>query len=398
MSRIRANPQLLALLLGSLAMLPPLAIDTFFPAFHVMEGELGVGAAAMQQTLSVYLLAYGGMSLLHGPLSDAYGRRNVILFALLVFAIATVGCALAPDLGTLLVFRVFQGMAGGAGSIIGRAIIRDCFEGADATRLMSQVTLVFAVAPALAPIFGGWVLGWSGWRSIFWVLAVFTMALLALSLATLPETHPPERRHRFSVAQLFRSYRSIVADTRFLLLGFSLSLNFAAVFTYIASAPTFVLDLLHLNERQFGWLFVPTIAGLMIGARLSARLAGRALPSRMVHLGYAAMGLGAACNLAVSWFLPPGVPWSVLPVGLGAIGVTLVQPTVSLMMLDRFPAIRGAASSLQVAVSLTLNSVISGLISPLISGSPILLAGTAALMSLGGFSLWTIYRHLPHRA
>jgi DHA1 family bicyclomycin/chloramphenicol resistance-like MFS transporter len=396
MNRLRANPRLLAPLLGCLAMLPPLAIDTFFPAFHVMEAEFDVTPAAMQQSLSVYLFGYGAMSLLHGPLSDAYGRRGVILIALIVFLAGTIGCALAPSLPVLLFFRVCQGLAGGAGSIVGRAVIRDRFEGADATRLMAQMTLVFSVAPALAPIFGGWVLSWGSWRMIFWLIVGFTLLMVLATLIALPETHPRERRIEFSPGQLFRSYRQIIGDVRYLLLALILSLNFAGIFIYIASAPVFVLDILHLSERQFGWLFVPVISGMMLGAQTAARLAGRALPSRTIQLGFVAIGTGVVVNLLVSAWMTPAVPWSVLPVAFSAIGVTLSQPTITLKMLDRFPVIRGTAASLQMAVTLTGSTLVSGVLSPLVSHAPLTMAASAAMMWATSFGLLMIYQRLTH--
>jgi len=170
MNRFRANPRVLAPLLACLAMLGPFSIDTFFPAFRAMEGHFGVQPAAMQLTLSTYLIAYAAMSLLHGPLSDALGRRGVIVYSLLVFALASAGCAVSTRFETLLFFRAIQGISAGAGVIVGRAMIRDRLDGPGARRLMSQVTLIFGVAPAVAPIAGGWLLSGFGWTSIFWAL------------------------------------------------------------------------------------------------------------------------------------------------------------------------------------------------------------------------------------
>ena len=178
----------------------------------------------------------------------------------------------------LLAFRAMQGVCAGAGMIVGRAMIRDRHDGADAQRLMSQVSFIFGFAPAVAPIIGGLVLGLAGWRAIFWLLGGFTLALVAASLAALPETHPRERRTRFALRPLLRTYRSVLGDRRFLLLGFAASLNFGALFIYIASAPSVVLDLLKLSETQFAWLFVPVIAGMMLGSATSARMAGRMSP------------------------------------------------------------------------------------------------------------------------
>jgi DHA1 family bicyclomycin/chloramphenicol resistance-like MFS transporter len=343
-NRYRANPKLLAPLLASLAMLGPFSIDAFFPAFLAMETALEVDPTSMQLTLSAYLGAYAVMSLVHGPLSDSFGRRGVIVYSLLMFSLATVGCALSTSFGMLMVFRVLQGVSAGAGQIVGRAIIRDRFDGADAQRLMSQVTLIFGVAPAAAPIIGGWVLTIAGWRAIFWALAMFSTAVMLLSIAALPETHPRERRVRFALKPLVRTYSAIVRDRRFVMLGLAASFNFGALFTYIASAPAVILNLLHLNERQFAWLFVPTIGGMMIGSLMSGRLAGKISTLRTVRIGYSLMGIGVLVNLLVSASLPPRLPWTVLPIGLIGMGVSLSFPTLTLLMLDRFPAVRGAAT------------------------------------------------------
>lgn len=397
MNRYRANPRLLPLLLAGLAMLGPFSIDTFFPAFGQMENEFSIGAVAMQQTLSVYLGAFAVMSLIHGPLSDAYGRRGVIFYALLLYLLATCGCALAPSFHWLLAFRVLQGVSAGAGMIVGRAIIRDRYAGADAQRLMSQVTLIFGAAPALAPIVGGWVLYFAGWRWIFWVLGAFTLLLVLTSLLALPETHPRERRTPIDLRHLTRTYRAIAGDARFMLLSAAASFNFSALFLYIASAPVVVLGLLHLNERQFPWLFLPTIGGMSLGAGLSGRLAGRLSPARTVAIGYALIFSGAALALLLNSVLRPAVPWFVLPIGIGGIGVSLAFPTLTLLMLDRFPAVRGAAASVQAAMSIAASTLVGGLLSPAASRDGLSLALGSVALSGAGLVCWLLYRRVTPR-
>jgi len=399
LNRYRANPRLLPILLAGLAMLGPFSIDTFFPAFGRMERQFAIGAVAMQQTLSIYLGAFAVMSLLHGPLSDAYGRRGVIFYALLLYLCATIGCALAPDFHWLLAFRMVQGMSAGAGVIVGRAIIRDRYSGADAQRLMSQVTLIFGAAPALAPMVGGWILYFADWRWIFWALAGFTVVLLLISLLALPETHPRQRRTPLDWRHLHRTYRAIAGDARFVLLAAAASFNFGALFLYIAAAPVVVLGLLHLNERQFPWLFLPTIGGMTLGAGLSGRLAGRFTPVRTVTLGYALIFGGAALALLLNSVLAPAVPWFVLPIGVGGMGVSLAFPTLTLLMLDRFPAVRGAAASVQAAMSIAISTLIGGLLSPLASRDGMSLALGSLALSGCGLASWLLYRRItPHVA
>ncbi|HVT33407.1 MAG TPA: multidrug effflux MFS transporter, partial [Rhodanobacteraceae bacterium] len=385
----------LAPLLAALAMFGPFSIDTIFPAFPAIARDLDAGPLAMQQTISVYMIAYALMSLLHGPFSDALGRKRVILAGVAVFALASIGCALAGSIGALLAFRALQGISAGAGLIVGRAIIRDCFEGVEAQRLMSTVSMIFGIAPAIAPIVGGWVVAFERWPMIFWLLAAFAAVLCLACVAWLPETHPPSRRVPLSLDELKTTYKSIGRDRAFLPLALAGTLNFNALFVYIASAPAFVLDLLKLDAQHFAWLFIPAISGLMTGSFISGRIAGRLSASATVRLGYAIMLGAVVLNLATAALLPsPRVPWSVLPIGLHAIGIGINFPTLTLLLLDRFPHHRGAVSSVQAFVSLILSATLAGAISPLVSGSAAGLAATAAAATLLGFMAWRRYRSI----
>ncbi|QNN47350.1 multidrug effflux MFS transporter [Thermomonas brevis] len=379
----------LALLLGGLAMFGPFSIDTIFPAFPQIGAQLGADKLAMQQTISVYLLAYAAMSVVHGPLSDALGRRWVILAGLAVFTLASAGCALATSLPQLLAFRALQGLSAGVGLIVGRAVIRDVLHGHDAQRLMSQVSMIFGIAPAVAPVLGGWLLGWHRWPSIFWFLAAFALALIAMVWRALPETHPPAARLPLHPATLLRGYWSIARNPRFLRLSMAAALNFGALFLYIASAPAFVLDLLHLGERQFGWFFIPMISGMMLGAFVSGRAAGRIDGAKLANIGFACCGTAMALNLGYGLLVEmPSIPWAVLPMSLYAFGIALAFPIITLAILDMYPRQRGGASSLQAFVGLLANALIAGMLSPLLSGSGLHLALGAAAFALGGWLFW----------
>jgi len=391
---VRPSTRRLALLLGGLAMFGPFSIDTIFPAFPSIGAQLGADAIAMQQTISVYLIAYALMSVVHGPLSDAIGRRRVILGGLMVFAAASVGCALAKDLPTLLAFRALQGLSSGVGLIVGRAVIRDVLHGHDAQRLMSQVSMIFGIAPAIAPIIGGWLLGWSHWPMIFWFLVAFALALVVATWLVLPETHPPASRLPLALRPLLRDYAAIFVNPRFQRLAAAASFNFGALFLYIASAPVFVLEMLrlhgrHLDETQFGWFFVPTIGGMVAGAFVSGRAAGRIGGDRLVRLGFAASAVAMAYDIAYNLLAPvPEVPWAVLPMSLHAFGIALVFPVLTLAILDMYPRQRGSASSLQAFTSLVMNALIAGVLSPLISHDVRWLAFCAAAMTLIAFGFW----------
>ncbi len=391
-SRVR-----LAALLGALAMFGAFSIDTIFPAFPAMAADFRASKVAMQQTISVYLLAYAAMSLFHGPMSDAIGRKRVILAGVAVFVLASVGCALAPDLNTLLAFRVLQGLSAGVGLIVGRAVIRDCLEGEDAQRLMSQVTMIFGIAPAIAPVIGGWIIGLADWPAIFWFLALFGAAIWLATALWLPETHPPAQRHAFHPAQLWHGNLAMLRNRAFLRLALAGSFNFGALFLYISSAPAFVLDLLRLDEQQFAWFFVPTISGMMLGAYTSGRMAGRISGPRLAWLGFAVCGLAVAVNVGYNLRVDvPAVPFAVLPMMLNAFGIALVFPILTLAILDMYPRQRGAASSLQAFIGLGFNALIAGLVSPLVSHGGLTLALTAGGFTFLAWWLWYGYMRRHH--
>ncbi len=384
------SPGRIALLIGGLSMFGPFAIDAIFPAFPQMGAQLGADKLAMQQTISVYLLAYAFMSLFHGALSDALGRKRVIVGGLVVFILASIGCALSRDMGTLLFFRALQGLSAGVGYIIGRAVIRDLYEGDDAQRLMSHVSMVFSIAPAIAPIIGGLLLGWTGWTGVFWFLVGFSTLLLLTTWLWLPETHPPHARQPLRAGQLARDYIGIASNARFLRLAAAGALGFGGLFLYIASAPAFVMDLLRLSEREFAWLFVPTIGGMALGAFASGRAAGRIRGERLVAIGYGCIAAATLFNIGYNAFARQmQVPWAVLPMSMTAFGVALIFPILSLAILDMYPRLRGSASSLQAFSTLITNSVIAGLLSALLSRSGLSLAIGAGCFALASFGMWS---------
>ncbi|MBI2508490.1 MAG: multidrug effflux MFS transporter [Betaproteobacteria bacterium] len=384
-------------MLAGLAMLGPFSIDTYLPSFPAIQGHFAVTPLEVQQTLSAYLATFAVMSLFHGTLSDSFGRRRVILASLAVFVLASVGCAAAQSFGQLLAFRGAQGLSAGVGWVVGRAIIRDSFAGFEAQRLMSLVTMIFGLAPALAPVIGGWLQGWLGWQSVFAFLALYGALLLVGCWVRLPETHPREARQPFALVPLSRNYLRLASDVRLVLLCLAIAFNFSGFFLYISSAPAFIYNLLGLEETDFAVLFVPGIAGVMFGAFLSGRAAGRFTGQRTVGSGYLVMFGAVAFNVGYHAYFPPALPWSVLPVMCYTTGMALVMPSVTLILLDLFLENRGLASSLQGFTHSCFAALTAGFVSPLLSGSGLTLAlGQAAALMLGGLC-WVSYRRIESR-
>ena len=383
----------LVLILAALTMVGPFTIDAIFPAFEVMTHELGADKVAMQQTMSVYLVAFAAASLFHGSLSDALGRRPVIISGSLLYAVTSALCALAPSMPLLLGARAAQGLVAGAGMIVGRTVVRDLFDGAQAQRFMSHISMIFAVAPALAPIVGGWILGWGSWRTIFWVLAAYGLLLVVLTLTSLPETHPAEQRVAFHPRPLLASFAAAAGDGGVLRLSAAIALNFGALFLYISSAPAIVVDHLGLGERDFGVLFVPLVVAMMLGSFLTGRLAGRVRQGVFVLVGFlVALGGGLFALAYQSLAETPALAWTVLPAATASLGVSLVFPILTIALLDLRPRERGAVSSFQSFLSTCLNAVVAGVVSPLVSGSLAMLALVAGAMTLGALALWWWHR------
>jgi DHA1 family bicyclomycin/chloramphenicol resistance-like MFS transporter len=381
-----------AALLAALATLGPFSIDAYLPAFAGIQQSLQATPLEIQQTMSAYLFAFGVMFLFHGALSDSFGRRPVILAALVVYTLASIGAALAVTAHSLIVWRVVQGLSVGAGMVVGRAMIRDLFGTEDAQRLMSLVTLFFGLAPAIAPVIGGWLFVGLGWRSIFWFLAAVGLALVVLSWRTLPETLAETARQAFHPMALIKGYEEVGINRRFLLLSLAAGFNFNAFFLYIVSAPAFLGEHLKLGPQEYAWLFVPSIAGIMLGSQISGRSAGKKTPVETVKLAYVFMGTAAVGNLAYAWIAPAAVPWAMVPIFFYAIGFALAMPSITLTTLDLFPTRRGMAASLQGFVSGMVNTMTAGVVSPALSHDTRALAVGMLAMMLCGLACWAGYR------
>jgi DHA1 family bicyclomycin/chloramphenicol resistance-like MFS transporter len=381
----------LAVLLALLGMLGPFSIDTYIPAFSGIARSLGATPVEMQQTLSAYLFGFAFMNLFHGALSDSFGRRPVVLWGIAVFTLASAGCALSETIGQLVFFRALQGLSTGAGIVVSRAVIRDVFPPAQAQKVMSQVTIYFGVAPAIAPIVGGWLFVHIDWHAIFWFLTLVGVLLWICNYKLLPETLQPDQRQSFHVPHLMRGYRLLIADPRFVLLALASGVPFNGMFLYVLSAPEFLGTLLGLAPTQFFWFFILTIAGIMGGAWLSGRLAGRITPKRQIRHGFLIMTVTAVLNLAANLLWPAHAGWALIPIAVFAFGWALMVPVVTLLVLDLHPERRGMASSLQAFGSVA-NGVVAGVIAPLVMHSTALLAISSLGMMGIGLVAW-IYLH-----
>jgi DHA1 family bicyclomycin/chloramphenicol resistance-like MFS transporter len=383
---------LLASLLAGLSMLGPFSIDAYLPAFPAIQADLKATPIEVQQTLTAFMLAFAAMVLWHGALADAFGRRNVILVALVIFAIGTFGCAASHSVHYLWIFRIMQGVSAGAGVVVGRAIIRDLYSDAAAVRLLSLVTMIFTIAPAIAPILGGAIVAYADWRTIFLALLGYTVLLFIYCYKRLPETLPPEKRQPFNPKFLWRSYSTIFSSPLFHMKAGVVALNFAGLFLYIAAAPVMLPVHLHLGPDQFGWLFIPSVAGIFLGALAANRIAGKISYSRQIGIGFCFLLAASAFNVLYHSLFPPALPWSVAPMFVYTFGMSFIAPGATLLTLDLFPHIRGTVASCQSFALTLLGALVAGVIAPILSHSVLWLAIGQAVFALLALALWVASR------
>lgn len=382
------NRYLTTFIIASLGMIGPFAIDAIFPAFELMGSDLSASAAAMQQVTSIYMLSYAMLSLFHGPISDAIGRKPVMIAGLLGFAAASVLCAVAPNLVVMLVGRALQGMFAGAAQIVSRTIIRDLYVGPAAQRMMAQVAMIFAIAPALAPIVGGLILGVGSWRLVFAALVGVGLLLAIVVAVAMPETHARENRRELNVADIFRGLRSVLSDGPYMRLAFAGVFGFAAQFIYVMGAPIIMLKLLGKGEQDFWMLFVPLVTGMILGSFVNARFAHLIAPKRMVTIAMTTLLIATLVGIVIAAVAGNHLPWVMLMPPVIAFSMSVSFPILQLSQLDRFPTRRGAAASGQAFIQLLFNSLLSGVIVSLVASSMLSIAITSAVFGLVGWLFW----------
>jgi DHA1 family bicyclomycin/chloramphenicol resistance-like MFS transporter len=396
-SRLWRGPRwALAVLLACLGMLGPFSIDTYLPAFTGIAQSVGATPVQMQQTLSAYLLGFAVMNLFHGALSDSLGRRPVVLWGIALFTVASAGCALSQSIGALVFWRAVQGLSAGAGMVVSRAVIRDMFAPADAQRVMSQVTIFFGVAPAVAPMVGGLLFVHVGWHAIFWFLTAVGCALWLGNYRWMPETLHVSQRQPLNLRHLLRGYWQLGSNPRFLMLVLASGIPFNGMFLYVLSAPVFLGEHLHLAPDQFFGFFCLTIGGIMLGAVLSGRLAGRMPRKQQIKLGLQVMFGVSLLNVTLNALFAPHLSWSLWPIAVFSFGWATMVPVVTLMVLDLVPERRGMASSFQACLGSLANALVAGVVAPLVMHSPLALAMTSLGMLGIGAVAWGLVK--PHIA
>jgi DHA1 family bicyclomycin/chloramphenicol resistance-like MFS transporter len=360
-------------ILGAVVAIGPLSIDTYLPAFPEIGRALGAGASAVQLTLTAGVAGLALGQLVAGPLSDRFGRRRPLVGGLAIYAVASLLCAFAPSVEALIALRFVQGLAGAAGIVIGRAVVRDLRTGPAAVRLFSSLMMVTGLAPILAPILGGQLLAIAPWEGIFVVLAGLGALLALAAVAGLPETLPPERRTEGGLAQALRTMARLLADRAFVGFALAQGLAFGAVFAYVAATPFVLQEIYGLSPQLFSLQFALNGVGLVLASPLNARLVGRFGPKVLLRVGLHAI---AAASLALLGVALAGLGvWAVLaPMFVVISSLAFVMPNATALALAEHGRVAGTASALIGALQFLIGAVAAPLVG---------LAGTATAVPMG---------------
>lgn len=373
-----------ALILGLLSAIGPVAIDMYLPALPTIGQSLGASIGAVQASLMAFFLALGLGQIIYGPVSDMVGRKPPLYFGLALFAIGSVGCALAPDIHTLVAMRFVQGLGACAGSVVPRAVVRDLYTGHEALRLMSTLMLVFSVSPILAPLAGSLLIEWQGWRSTFWFMLAAGLLGLALVATQLGETRPREQRAASSWRQALRGYAALLRDRHFLGLVLIGAFGVSSFFAYLANSSFVLIDHYGLTPRQYSVVFAANAASFIGMSQLTGRLGKRFGLVPMVRV--ASWGYAGTMSLLLALFLlgADGLPvlLVLLFVGYGFLG--LIIPTSAILALEEHGPIAGTASALMGTLQFAVGAAVMAVVGLFVDGTALpMVAGIAgsALMA-----------------
>ncbi len=345
------------IILGAIGALTPLAIDMYLPSMPIMAKELNVDPGAIQVTLTIYTAGFAVGQLLHGPLADSFGRKSVLIIGILLFALGSVFCAITSDVESLKYVRAAQGFAGAAAAVVIQALIRDMFDREEFARTMSFISLVTMMAPLVAPMLGGHLAEWYGWRSIFWFLAFVSTLVIVAVMWKIPETLAPENRQPLRFKSIIHNYIRLFVNPVACGLMFAGAFSFAGMFTFLTAGSFVYIDIYGVSMSQFGYLFSLNIIGLIIMTTVNGRIVRKMGSQWMLSFGIMVQ-LVAGVGLFFGWLADIGL-WGIIPfVMLYMSMMSTVGSNSMAILLSAYPGLAGTASSLAGTLRFGTGSVI----------------------------------------
>lgn len=372
----------MALILGSLSWIGPFAIDMYLPAMPVIAADLNASVSASQATLMAFFISFGISQLVYGPASDVMGRKPPLYFGLVVFALASIGCALSPNINMLIAMRFVQGIGAAAVMSIPRAVIRDCYTGNDATRLMSTIMLIIAVSPMLAPLLGSAVIVPFGWRAVFIAVALATGLGFTMTRFALPETLKPENRRPFNMKGMLRAFGVLFRDTHFMGLTFIGGMGMGSFFAFLATSSFLYMDYYGLSSFQYSLAFALNAFGFFAASQTAANLEARFGVMKVIRsavAGYCVFGCGLFVLVMAGFDSFP-----VLVAGLFCTYafLGLVLPTSMVLALEDHGPIAGTAAALGGTLQMVVGAIAIGIVSAVFNNTPVPLVSAVAICAV----------------
>jgi MFS transporter, DHA1 family, multidrug resistance protein len=375
----------LALILGALTAVGPLAIDMYLPSLPTIAREFGVSAGAVQASLAAYYIGIAIGQAFYGPLSDRVGRKPALYLGLGVFFVSSIGCARAGTVETLVVFRFLQALGGCAPIVVPRAVVRDYFDQGGSVRMLSLLMLVMGLAPILAPLIGGQLLVSFGWRAVFWLLAIYGATWLTLVAILLPESLPPSNRRRQSLAAIFGTYAQLLRDRAFMGYALSGALIFAGLLSYIVGSPFVFIEIFDVAPERFGLYFGTNAVGIIIASQINRWLATRTDPRRIVRI---LLGVALSSGLVLLFDASSGsggFAGILIPLFFFISSHGFILPNTTALAMAPHREIAGSASALLGTLQFVLGSVSGALVGTFANGTAVPLAAVIAGCGIAAF-------------
>ncbi len=379
--------------LAALIALGPLSTDMYLPALPRIAAEFSETTAHVQLTLSLFLVGFAVAQLFYGVLSDRFGRKPVMLAGLVIFTVATIGCAYSENIYLLMFFRSLQAVGGSAGPVLGRAIVRDLYSGSQASKVLSQIGSIMAVAPAIAPIIGGFLSLYYGWQSIFWFLAAYGVVGAWIYQRKISESSPPEFRHQRTIGSVILDYWRLLHDRQYIGYTLSCSFSIAGLFAFISGSSFVLIGLFGVPEQQFGWYFLTVVVGYMVGTTQSARLSHTFDNKYLVGVGSGILVCAGIIMLiiCVSPYVGPII--ISVPMAVFAAGVGIVMPQSLAGALQSYPHMAGTASGLLGFIQMSTAATAGIIVGHTFNDTSVPMAATIALMGVLSMLSFVILVH-----
>lgn len=349
--------------MGALTAIGPFSIDMYLPAFPAIASNLGVSQGEVERTLAAYLIGLACSQIFYGPLADRFGRRLPLMFGLALYVIASIGCALAPSVEALTLWRVVQALGGAAGIVIPRAVIRDHYDTQQSARALSMLMLIMGLAPILAPLIGGQLLWLTGWRGMFWLMMLIGIALLACVLFIMKESLAPERVTPLRMGNILGNYAALIRHRGFLAHSLAGGLGQAGMFAYIIGSPRVFMEIYGIAPQYYGFFFGANALALIVGSQVSARLLRHYVPQQLQRAAQTVLLLASLVALIIALSGAMTLPLLMICLMSYMASQGFVNPNSAALALAEQGARLGAASALLGTLQLSSGAIAGSIMS-----------------------------------